>query len=311
MLNRKTYRFIKNWEEVLINLGYKLERNGEKIRTQAIWRGGTGNSISIDPIEQTFKDYKSGEHGSLHRLIQLTTGADDVEVQTALEYVEKDPKKDIRKLFEIPRTYSEDSIKSFVYDYSYFEKRGISKNVQKMYEAGMIYKEKFAFRMVFGVRDYFRKGNLIGFAGRYTQPLTNDSTPKWLIIGPKRFFIYNYKLCVPAIKKDDKIILVESIGDSLSFAQSGIFNTLVLFGTEVSKSIKLFLLSQNPKRIIISTNNDDNGAGQIGSSKIYSALSKIFSTEKISINLPSEVGDWNDVLLKHGEEHIRSFYKNI
>ena len=93
-------------------------------------------------------------------------------------------------------------------------------------------------------------------------------------------------------------------------AECGIFNSLTLFGTDISKSIISFLLAQNPDRIIIATNNDENKAGQEGAEKIRKKLLNVFGEEKIITKHP-KVNDFNEMLVKNGKYNIVDWYKEI
>ena len=303
---------IKNWREILTSLGYPIIKSGNSYKTQGVFRGGNSFNIVIYEDKGRYYDFKESKGGTIEELINLTTGAESSEIQSAILRTESEPTKDFREVINTPKTYSEKTLDKFIRDYTYFEKRGISARIQKMYEAGMVYKESFAYRMTFPIRDYKRDGKIIGFAGRYIQDIKADDklTQKWIIAGPKRFFVYNYKICVPAIQKEKIVVLTESIGDNLSLAECGIYNTLTLFGTDISKSVTSFLLGQNPDKIIIATNNDENKAGQNGAEKIRNKLSNFFGERKLIIKHPV-LNDFNEMLMKSGKYSIVDWYKEI
>ena len=58
-----------------------------------------------------------------------------------------------------------------------------------------------------------------------------------------------------AIYKNKEVILVESIGDSMALYENGYKNNLVTFGLDVSQKLMTTLITLNPEKIIISTNN--------------------------------------------------------
>ncbi len=302
---------ITHWREILESLGYKLINNGKDIRTSAVWRNGNNaTSVVIYPEQGKFYDYGEQMGGSIKKLIALTKGIDEGEIEDVLDYIEKKPHVTFTQAINIPRVYSDECLTRLTRDYSYFESRGISKETQMVFEAGFCTRESFAGRMVFPIRDFHNK--IIGFTGRWTKPITNGY-PKWLIKGPKRFFVYNHRVATPAIKEKNQIILVESIGDVLSLYECGIHNAICLFGLNISSGVIKYLISLNCE-IIIATNKDgdDKGNhGENGAKLIQSKLLKYFNPSKIKIKLPTS-NDFNEMLCEEsGRLKITSWYKSI
>jgi hypothetical protein len=60
----------------------------------------------------------------------------------------------------------------------------------------------------------------------------------------------------------------------------------------------------NPKKIIISLNNDENNRGQDGMIKMKKKLDNFFSN--VTIKCPPE-NDYNEILTKKGKKSINEF----
>lgn len=302
---------ISNWQQILEELGYNLTRVGDQIRTNAKYRNGdSSNSIAIYPDSETFYDFPAKKKGSIAELIALSKNLDVGELGDIIQtQIEKNVS--FVQAIDIPRTYSESSLSRLMNDYSFFEKRGISKNTQQIFEAKYCMKESFAGRVIFPIRNFNNK--IIGFSGRLTNWKESLPFPKWLIRGRKRFFVYNHKIATPSIKENGRVILVESIGDVLSLYEAGIHNAICLFGLSLSPAIIKYLITLNAN-IIISTNNDfakDENRGLDAANKIKNKLLNIFNESKVRIILPPILNDWNDILVDKGGGYIKNWYNSI
>ena len=150
-------------------------------------------------------------------------------------------------------------------------------------------------RFVFPV--FNSKGVIIGFSGRYISQLRPSSkTPKWKHMGDKKEWKYPLKVNSKILKKLNKAVLVESIGDMLALWEAGIKNTIVVFGLNISTSIINTLISLDPDKIIVALNNDSsyNNAGNIAADKAMNKLRRYFDYSQLSINLPHH-GDFGDM----------------
>jgi len=189
---------------------------------------------------------------------------------------------------ELPKKLREEDYQ-LIRSYDFFLKRGISRETLDAYGAGLCQSGSFYGRVCFPIR---MKGILKGITGR--DVLKREGASKWKIKGPKNEFIY--PLFEPDIfKKTRQVVLVESVGDSLSLWNDSIKQNLVTFGTNLSAKLLGFLLTVNPETIFVSLNNDLEGVnrGQIGAEKIIKKLSSFFSQEKI-VNAPPFEGDFGD-----------------
>lgn len=302
---------IDNWKPILEEIGYKLTPVAEGFRANAYYRGGdSSNSIAIYPDTCTFYDFPAKKKGTIAELIALSKNLDISELGDIIDVQQQNHVSFVQAI-DIPKVYSENSLSRLTSDYSFFEKRGISKRTQKIFEAKYCGRESFAGRVIFPIRNFNNK--IIGFSGRSINWKDSTPFPKWLIKGRKRFFVYNHVVATPAIKKDNTVILLESIGDCLSMYESGIANTICLFGLSLSPAVLKYLISMNPN-IIISTNNDfhkNENRGADAAEKIKQKLINIFNPDKVKIILPPDKNDWGDILVSNGTEYIKNWYSSI
>ena len=123
--------------------------------------------------------------------------------------------------------------------------------------------------------------------------------PKWKHIGQVHDWVYPAYLNNEIIKKEKKVILVESIGDMIALWDVGIKNVLVIFGLNVSSGILNFLLKMDPFYIILALNNDSlkNSAGNKATEKNYKTMLKYFDKNQLVIHLPTK-NDFGDMTKK-------------
>jgi hypothetical protein len=83
---------------------------------------------------------------------------------------------------------------------------------------------------------------------------------------------------------------------------------LCLFGVNISSKVIAYLISLNPSRILISTNNELGSAnGGIGNKKaivLQKTLTNFFSEERVSVALP-DVKDFGDYHLLSENSEIK------
>lgn len=108
------------------------------------------------------------------------------------------------------------------------QERGISLKTARLYGIGFFPgKGSMAGRIVFPLYD---RGELIGYAGRTTLPVT-DTNPKWLIgKGLKKTFLYGLERCDPA----KPLILCESFWGPPFFCEKGL-QAASLMGAELTQ----------------------------------------------------------------------------
>jgi DNA primase len=295
---------VGNFKEILADLGMPLSFNGKEWRGQAIWRNGSNKtSVIVDP--SGYFDFGSRAKGSVQNLIAKICGVDEDEVGQIVELKAASPSVNVKRITDSPKIYGEECLSKLDTDYTYWENRGISMATQKIFEVGFARQNKMGGRTVFPIRRDDSK--IIGFAGREAKE-SKGKYPKWILIGFKKFFTYSYQNCMDEIKKSNRIILVESIGDLLSLYESGVKNVMATFGLRVHKGL-LKLIIINNLHVTISFNNDERMQGNEACVYTKSQLSKYINESKINIVTPVR-NDWNDTLLKDGETAIRKSLLN-
>lgn len=297
----------------LVQMGYSPNEQGDYFRCTAVYRGGDNpTALSVHKASGRWSDFPQGiSNAPFEKLIQLTLG------ESHEEFLEK--YKLTEGLSDIQEVYKKDDyMKNDVYSpsllnsllnlYTFYEKRGITRETQNAYLAGYASSGKMYGRMVFPIYDECNQ--IIGFAGRDVYERHTRGIPKWKIIGKKKNFVYPFFLPLMREKffesfdKNKEVVIVESIGDSMALYQQGIFNNLVIFGLNGGDGLFGFLNRLNPQKIIISLNNDKNSEinrGLIGAIKVYTALSGLFSVDKLEIRLPL-MNDFGDMISCQDEE---------
>ncbi len=202
---------------------------------------------------------------------------------------------------ELPRVYSASLLDNLVKDYSYWEKRGIAAETVEPFRGGIATQFQMADRWVFP--QFNLAGEIIGFSGRCLRKMTSAERkqwkrPKWKHLSASSTFIWGGLDDIA-----DRVVLVESIGDSLALRQHGVPETLCLFGTTLSQPVLGWLIAHNPRQIIVSTNLDDEKMignrlgrpGQEAAERIKRALLRFFDESVVSILHPQEgLKDWGE-----------------
>ena len=282
---------IENLGEILTELGYNLRDYGKEYRTRPLYRESDNDTIlTIEKDTGKWYDFKENKGGSLNELIRRTLDLPNKE--KADEYLSQNYKinedaKESKPLVKIPKTLSKDSLRHLIDDPSYWIARGISKSTLETFGGGVLLGGRMKNRYVFPIFDCNEK--LVGLSGRYTQEIPDGSkTPKWKHVGNKSSWKYPLQVNFKIIKKQKKVILVESIGDLLSLWEAGIKNVMVTFGLDVSVDILNSLLRIDPDKIYISLNNDasNNSAGNIAARKVEKKLLKYFNRDQVVVKLP-------------------------
>ena len=275
-------------ESSLNELGYQLKDFGNHWRANAVYRNGN-NPLSLMIYKDTgvWRDFVENKTPMpFRRLVELTLNTKDFNIIN--KYVEVDQSQSetyIKKeKLEMEKIYPEECLKKLFPNYSFYEKRAIGEEIQKLYKCGLASSGKMYRRMVFPI--YNENSQIFGFSGRKVDE-ENDA-PKWKHIGGKSNWIY--PAMIPNFPEiQDEVFLVESIGDSMALTQNGYPNNLVLFGLDCSPKLLNFLISRSLNAIYISTNNDsssDINRGLIAAVKIMIKLSCFFDLNILKIKPP-------------------------
>ncbi len=193
----------------------------------------------------------------------------------------------------------------------YYIERGYSPEILRKYDVGLCtHKNKpMRYRVVVPVYDAMRQF-MVGCSGRSINPLCETCEcyhigkcpsedyrnlySKWRHSKgfAKSAHLFNMWYAQPYIKQSKTIILVESVGNVMKLEESGIHNSLGLFGNSLSDA-QLFLIEQTgATKLRIALDNDE--AGEIGKKKIEQKCSRDYKLE--FIDLPSGVNDIAELL---------------
>lgn len=278
-----------NIRSVLESIGYKLTPDGSNFfRAKPIYRNSDNNSsLRISAEHGGFTDFSENISGNFYQLVQLSLNLKDLQsaktwlkekgVNISADNLDK-PILQTSKMY-----YPVSILDRLIKNNSYWNDRGISDFILEKYKGGVAISGSLANRYVFPIFD--RNSRIIGFIGR---DLTNISSAKYKIIGPKKDFIWPYHIF--NLEKGQPIILVESPGCVLKLSEVGINTSICMFGVSLSDSIISFLNSVCPSKILISTNNevDNNSVGNNAALKIQERLLQFFNPDKIKIALPTK-----------------------
>lgn len=202
-------------------------------------------------------------------------------------------------------------------------KKGYSEDILRKYDVGMNKKQNGEMygRVIVPIYDetgYY----VIGCSGRtifpkcqICQSYHNGKCPdvgirhlytKWKNNSKfdKRFSLFNYWFAKKIIKKNKKIILVESPLNVFKLEEAGIHNSLAMFGCELSDFQQIILEKSGAFKIYILTDNDE--AGILGRQKIRSKLDRTFNVEDLFV--PKELNDVGEMKVESVKDLYGKYY---
>lgn len=286
---------VGNIRTILEELGYSdITEYPKEFRTAPIYRDSSNKtSLRIRKDSGRWIDFAANATGDLADLVQISLKLKDVEEAKSwlgnrnIKIAIRTRLQSSQPKISTPEIFDKAALMRLSDDTSYWENRGVSLKLLQKFGGGIAYKGKMAGRYVFPV--YNSRNDIVGFAGR--DIFNSPHRPKWKLIGSKDKWVYPAFLNYQIITKQKEVILVESIGDCLSLFDSGIENVLVLFGLSIGSGILNFLLRNDMRHIIISTNNDEEAgkkAGNSAANKLANQLSSYFDPHQIEIHLPTK-----------------------
>lgn len=161
----------------------------------------------------------------------------------------------------------------------YFLNRGYSKEILDKYDIGdsKITEGLFSNRAVVPIYEESGK-RVIGFTGRTKLKNYDElNIPKWC--NSKGFsrkdYLYNYNFASDYIKDTGVAILVEGPGDVWRLEESGIHNSLAVFGSSLTDSQQIVLESSGALCLVLLFDTDS--AGTKAKEKLQSSLSRMFN----------------------------------
>lgn len=282
-----------NYKEILLDLGYSnIIENAKDFRTRPIYRDSdNGTVLKINKENGSFVDFARNISGSFEELVKMSLNLKDI--GEAKQWIgtkgiySSAPKLIVKPLIKMPKTFSKDTLTKLLPDHSYWINRGVSEETLKTFRGGVVREGKMKDRYVFPIFDH--KQDLVGASGRDLISHPDSARPKWKHVGDKSDWKYPLAFNYQIIKKENKVILVESIGDMLALWDCGVKNTIVTFGLDVSVSIINLLLRYDIGKMYISFNNDSgkNFAGNEAANKAKTKLLKYFDSDQAQIALPT------------------------
>ena len=118
--------------------------------------------------------------------------------------------------------------------------------------------DRFRHRLMFPLKD--PRGNTLGFSGRL---FTDEKEAKYIntpetTVYHKRETLFGLNITKEAIKKNEKVIVVEGEFDMLSCFQNGLSNVVAVKGSAVTRD-QLMLLKRYTNKMILALDSDASG----------------------------------------------------
>src|SRR5262245_16625882 len=159
--------------------------------------------------------------------------------------------------------------------------------------------DRFRDRLIFVVRD--ERGRPVGFGGR---ALAKDAEPKYLNspetpVFQKKRLLYGLSEGRDAIRKSDRVVLVEGYFDHLALAAAGIEETVASMGTALTPEQAAKLKRLTPKVIVC---YDGDSAGRAATRAALEHLLAQGLAARV-VRLPPGL-DPHDVLRQNGPENL-------
>lgn len=292
----------------LEEMGYRITtRSNGWVRMKPLYRDSSSDDVlSVNLKTGRARDFSLSKSFDFKTLVSLTKGIKDSEAEQWIRDLKITFKDTTPEIIHYENPLPKSLIHDLEKDYSYWNGRGISDKVLDLFDCGVCRYGELKDRFVF--RIYSSRNRIIGMDGR---DLINNSKKhpqraKWKKIGKQSEWFY------PRFNEDEirnkSVILVESFGDLLSLMESGFYNCIPCFTKHMSKTVITNLIRLNPKKIIVSFNNDENQQGQNGMIKTKERLDKFFSN--VIIHVPS-MNDYNEMLTKVGKINIQKELENV
>lgn len=298
--------------EIFDDLNVKLKKTNHYYQCRAFWRDGTDEtSVAIYPNKNLVKDFVENKTYKINTLLKKILGIKtDEEFDVWLEEKQYNIRFDDDTTYipsvELPKVFPKSDLSAIdTSNQEYLLGRGISLDIAQQLRGGVVSSGKMKDRYTWPI--FNSKGNIVGFTGRTLKNHKN----KYKHLGDKQKWVWPAFVNGQDIISAGSIILVESPMDVASLMTAGIRNCVNLNGSELSLGVLNFLIKLNIKKIIISTNNDDesnNYAGQQAAKRIYNSLTRHFNQNQVFIFLPPKYKDWNEILVKKGPEYVNKLW---
>ena len=266
------------------NIRYSVNVDESTIRMDSIGSDNY-NGLVLSLNTMTYYDFKSTEKGTIIDLISIITGLNrhmimfefrclidnlnyelqKIENDSFVEYEKKELLDyPIRLLDLFPNTISD-----------LFLKDNINETSQLLFN---IKYDKETDRILIPVMF---KNKLVGMIGRYNNSEVPKKVPKYypILVYPKSEVLFGYDLCESTIKKSKAVILVESEKSVIKSIQQGLYHTLAVGGSNISKSQIKLLEELNVENVFISFDSDKD------KEKLLIQIKKWFKDTKFNVYL--------------------------
>ena len=264
------------------NIRYTVNVDESSIRMDSIGSDNF-NGLSLSLNSMIYYDFKSTEKGNVLDLLSIITNLNkhlimfefkclieklDYEIQKIDndDYIEYEKKE----LLEYPKRLL-DLFPNIISDL--FLKDNINETSQLLFN---IKYDKETDRVLIPVMF---KNRLVGMIGRYNNSEVPKKVPKYypILVYPKSEVLFGYDICKDTILKTETVILVESEKSVMKSIQIGLFNTLAVGGSNISKSQIKLLEELKVKRVFISFDSDKE------EDKLLTQINKWFGNSNIKI----------------------------
>lgn len=111
-------------------------------------------------------------------------------------------------------------------------------------------------------------------------------------------YLYNYWKAKNKISKSGIIIITESPGNVWRLEESGIFNSVGIFGTDLTERQKQIIDDSGAQTILLIMDNDKNGAGQNATKVIKEKCQKLYNIVTYT-PLANDIGDMTNEQVKN------------
>ena len=246
------------------NIRYTVNTEKTSIRMSSI-DSNNYNGLSLSLNTMVFYDFKTDRKGTIIDLLVETVHKPIYEIYMEIKqlilYTDYEVKisKNINSIYEYEKRELLNYPKQLLDLYpnsisSLFLKDSLNEVTQSLFD---IRYDKESDRILIPV---IFKNNLVGMIGRYNSFEVPKKVPKYfpILVYPKSEILFGYDLCESSIKSNGNVILVESEKSVMKSIQEGLFNTLAVGGSNISKSQINLLKELNVKNVFVCFDSDKN-----------------------------------------------------
>lgn len=221
------------------------------------------NGLSLTLDNMIFFDFKTNRTGSIIDLLVETIHKPISEIYYEIKQMILHTDYEIRVSKDINTTYEYEKRELLSYPKqlldlypnsvsTLFLEDGLNEITQTLFD---IRYDKESDRVLIPV--YF-KNNLVGMIGRYNNKEVPKRIPKYfpILVYPKSEILFGYDFCKDNIERLGNVILVESEKSVMKSIQLGIFSTLAVGGSNISKTQINILKELNVKNIFVCFDSD-------------------------------------------------------